>query len=355
MVTVSNRSTPHPERMDGPQLFPRSHYAALLRPGLPEGVFAPARSRLLRVPLHLAIAIVAIVAIARGWLPWYVVPLASIAIGTSFACLTFVAHEALHGGIVRNKRLQYLVGWFGFVPFLVSPRLWIAWHNRDHHANTQLPDDPDCYATLDGYRASASTRFSVDAFSLGGRRWRGALSLILGFTVQSANQLISAGPRGFLTRREHRLAYAESALAVIGWGTLAAVAGFVPFLFIYVAPLLIANACVMGFILTNHSLSPRVAINDPLISGLSVTTSRAVEWLTLGFGYHVEHHLFPAMSMRHGPALRDLVREQWSGRYQSMPLFTALGKLHRTARVYKTNTTLFDPLTDREYPTLSPS
>ena len=84
-----------------------------------------------------------------------------------------------------------------------------------------------------------------------------------------------------------------------------------------------------------------------------MTTPRAIEWLTLGFGYHVEHHLFPAMSTRHAPAVRALVRAHWPGRYQEMPLTHALGKLHRTARVYKDDTTLYDPLTGQVYPTLA--
>src|SRR5207248_10247062 len=115
-----------------------------------------------------------------------------------------------------------------------------------------------------------------------------------------------------------------------------------------------ANACVMAFIITDRSLSPRVDIDDPLVSSLSVTTPRAIEWLTLGFGYHVEHHLFPAMSTRHAPLVRAQLVARWPERYQSMPLAAALWRLHRTARVYKHQTTLFDPTTAREYPTLVP-
>jgi hypothetical protein len=66
-------------------------------------------------------------------------------------------------------------------------------------------------------------------------------------------------------------------------------------------------------------------------SGLSVTAPRWIEWVTLRFGYHVEHHLF---------AVRDLIRMQWPRRYQSMPLATAV--------------TLIDPRTGREFPTLMP-
>jgi fatty acid desaturase len=334
--------------------YPRSSYVREVRPRLPIDAFEPARSRLLFLPAYLAVIVVASLAIARGWVPWPAVPLLSLAIGACFAGMTFVAHETLHGGIVRGKHLQYAIGFVGFLPFLVSPRMWIGWHNRTHHANTNMPDDPDGYATLERYEARRSTKFSVDAFALGERRWRGGLSLVLGFTVQSADQLFSARSRGFLDRRESRLAFAESIAALVLWGVVAALVGFLPFLFVFVLPLLVGNACVMAFIITNHSLSPKVTIDDPLLSGLSVTSSRLVEWLTLGFGFHVEHHLFPAMSTRHAPAVRDVLLERWPERYQTMSLGTALHRLHHTARVYKDATTLYHPATGAEFDVLLP-
>jgi len=336
-------------------LYPKAKYVGELRSSLPPDAFEPARSRIALIPAHVAIIVAATLAIARGWLPWPLVPVASIVIGISFGCLTFVAHEALHGGVVRGKRAKHLIGWIGFAPFVVSPRLWIAWHDRVHHANANLPDDPDMYPTLAEYHASGRIRFLVNAFSLGCRRWRGGLSLILGFTVQSAHQLFVATRRGFLSPSQHRLAIAETALGVAMWATVAALVGFVPFLFVFVLPLLVGNSIIMAFILTNHSLSPLVSVNDPLVTGLTVTTPRWIEWLTLGFGLHVEHHLFPAMSSRHAHAVRALLLERWPERYKSMPLGTALGELHRTARVYKNATTLIDPRTGREFPTLMPA
>jgi fatty acid desaturase len=91
------------------------------------------------------------------------------------------------------------------------------------------------------------------------------------------------------------------------------------------------------------------------VTGLSVTAPRWIEWVTLGFGFHVEHHLFPAMSSRHAPAVRELLQARWPGRYKSMPLVAALGELHRTARIYKDATTLIDPRTGCEFPTLLPA
>jgi fatty acid desaturase len=336
----------------GTSFIPRSQYVAVLRKHLPAGAFEPARSRLALVPAHLAIIVTATLAIARGWVPWLVVPVLSLAIGMSFAGLTFIAHEALHGGIVHSRRWRYVIGWLGFLPLLVSPRLWLAWHNSAHHARANLPGDPDGYPTLEQYRSRRSTRFSVDTFSLGGRRWRGLLSIFFGFTVQSADQLASAHDRGFMTARQHRLTIAETALGLAVWGVVAVLVGALPFLFVFVVPHLLANAVVMMFILTNHSLSQQVDVDDPLASSLTVTTPRVVEWFTLGFGFHVEHHLFPAMSSRHAPAVRALALTLWPERYRSMSLGAALRRLYCGARVYKTSTTLFDPRTGAEHATL---
>jgi fatty acid desaturase len=341
-------------QIDRASLVPQSSYVRELRPYLPVEHFEPATSRLVLVPVHLAVIAIATITIAAGWLWWPLVPLLSLVIGVSFSCLTFVAHEAVHGGIVRGRVARQIVGWIGFLPFTVSPRLWAAWHDRVHHGSANITDDPDMYPTLAEYRANGWIRFFVNAFSPGGRRWRGALSLILGFTVQSAQQLIGARRRGFLKPRAFALALVETAAGVAVWATVAILVGFVPFLFVFVVPLLVANTIVMSFILTNHSLSPRVEINDPLVSGLSVTAPRWIEWLTLQFGYHVEHHLFPAMSSRHARWVRELLRRRWPERYQSMSLRAALGRLHRTARVYKDAVTLVDPRTGREYATLMP-
>jgi fatty acid desaturase len=344
----------HQHLLGGTPLVPLSKYVGTLRPQLPAEAFTPAHSRLAWIPVHLAVIVVAAVTIGRGWVPWPVFPVLSLAIGASFACLTFLAHEAMHGGVVRDKRARNAVAWIGFLPFTLAPRLWAAWHDRVHHATANFATDPDIYPTLAEYRASGRIRFFVNAFSLGGRRWRGVLSLVLGFTVQSLHQLSAATSSGFLSVRERRIAIAETLIGVTLWGVVAAIVGFVPFVFIYVMPLVVANMVVMAFILTNHNLSPRVAINDPLASGLSVTAPRWVEWLTLRFGYHVEHHLFPAMSSRHARTVRTLLREQFPERYQSMPLVTALGQLHATARIYKDDTTLIDPRTGAEFPTLMP-
>ncbi len=334
-----------------------SSYAREIRVRLSPGAFAPARSRLAWLPVHALVIVFSTLAIGRAWVPWPLVPLLSLVIGASFAGLAFLGHETLHGGVVRGRFLRKLVGWFGFLPFLIGPRFWIAWHNRVHHGHTQEAGvDPDAYPTLEEYQQSRSVRFATDVAAPGSRNPASVMSLVLGLSIQSAQLLVFARKRGIiLSAREHWLALGETALGLAWWGSVAVLIGPLAFLFAYVLPLLVGNTIVMGFILTNHSLSPLTDSNDALVNSLSVTAPRWVEWLTLRFGFHVEHHIFPAMSSRHAPEVRTILRSLWPDRYQSMPLVSALLSLHRTARVYKTQTMLVDPRTGREWHTLLPN
>ena len=333
---------------------PISWYVHELRDDLPANTFTPVPSRLLWLALHLAILAGGITAIGLGiggiWLALALIPI----MGISIAGATFVPHETLHGAVVRNRTVRSVVGWLGFLPFMVSPRLWTAWHNKVHHGHTGKPGvDPDAYPSLSQYKASPVVRAVTDRFSLRHSSPTGFLSLILGFTVQAAQMLVGGRKLG-LSRREHVKAWLETGLAAALWTTVAVLLGPLPFLLAFVAPLLIGNSIVMAFILTNHSLSPQTETNDPLLNSLSVSNPWFIDLVTLNFGLHVEHHLLPAMSSARAPALRDLLVARWPERYQSMPFGRALWRLARTARVYEDATTLIDPPSGRRFPTILP-
>jgi fatty acid desaturase len=308
------------------------------------------------MPLHLLVIAGSMVAIAARWPSPWLAPVLSLSVGASFAGLVFLGHELLHGAVVRGKRARYLTGWVAFLPFVVSPRLWVAWHNRVHHGNAQRSGvDPDAYPTLAEYRGSSSVRAATDWFGIGRRRLRGLSALLVGFSIQSLHILVVAGRRGYLSAREQRRAVLETLLALTVWGALFAWLGPIGFLFACVLPLLVANAVVMAHIFTNHSLSPLTPVNDPLANSLSVTLPRFFTWLTLGFGFHVEHHMLPWMSMRHGREVRALLVARWPERYQSMSLWQALLRVHQTPRVYAEPTVLFDPQSGQRVPTLGPA
>ncbi|HEX3764600.1 MAG TPA: fatty acid desaturase [Kofleriaceae bacterium] len=338
------------------ELIPVAAYARQVRPLLPADAFAPARSRALWIPLHYAIIAVLSWALASGHVPWPAWPVVSLVIGCCMAGVTFVAHEALHGGVVRGRATIRLIGWLGFLPFCISPQLWIGWHNRVHHNHCGQPGvDPDMYPTLTEYRATRGAQIMADHFGLGRRSLTGVCSLLFGLTGQSVQVMFRARRVGILPRHLHRRAIIETVMAVAVWAAVASLVGGVAFIFIYVLPLIVANTIVMTFIVTNHNLSPLSPVNDPLVNSLSVTLPRVVEWLTLDFGFHVEHHLFPSMSHRQGRIVREVLRAQFPERYQSLPLGAAIRRLHRTARVYRDNTTLIDPHTGETWQTLLPA
>jgi fatty acid desaturase len=341
--------------IDEMSTFPLAHYARTVRPRLAAHLFDPVPSRLAWLSLHLAIIALGTVAIVHDVGGWLGAIGFSLLIGHSFAGCAFVGHETLHGVVVRNRLVRYVVGWICFLPFTLSPRLWIAWHNRQHHGNTMASTDPDAYPTLATYRASRLSRIA-DMFSLGYRRWAGVVTLFIGFTGQSTQVLWRmARQRGYLTAREHLYAVLETALGIAVWTALGLAIGGHAFLFAFVLPLVVGNIIVTSYILTNHSLSPLTEVNDPLVNSLSVTLFRPIEILHLNFGYHVEHHLFPSMSSRYAPEVRDALRAEWPERYQSMNLFRALGRLITTPRVYEHATGLIDPPTGFRASTLLPT
>jgi len=180
------------------------------------------------------------------------------------------------------------------------------------------------------------------------------MSLMFGLTGQAVQVMLSSRRTKLLTPRLHRRVMVETAMGVAVWAAVAAVVGWPAFIFVYVLPLIVANMVVMTFIVTNHNLSPLSKINDPLVNSLSVTLPRVLEWLTLDFGFHVEHHLFPTMSHRQGRVVREVLRAQFPERYQSLPLTDAIRRLHHTARVYLDDTTLIDPQTGQTFSTLLP-
>lgn len=326
------------------QLRTISSYVRELRGNLPFESFVPARSRLWWLPVHMAIIATTVWALASGQLPAVLWPVASLVIGCCFGGITFLGHETLHGGVVRGKRIIRTVGFFCLLPFTLAPTLWTAWHNRVHHNHTGQPGvDPDMYPTLEEYESDPRARIMANYFGMGRRRIMGCMSLLFGFTGQCLQMLFTSRRRGFLTAKLHRRAIAESLLGVAIWAALAVLVGPLVFVFAYLLPLVVANTIVMLFIMTNHNLSPLTPINDPLVNSLSVTLPRPLEWLTLGFGYHAEHHLFPSLSTRYGPRIREVLRLRFPERYQSLPMTTALIKLYQTARVYKDNVTLVDP------------
>lgn len=337
---------PRPDAV--PELMPVGAYARALKQVLPREVFEPDRRRLLWLVPHVAAVVAGIAAVARlGW-PWYADALVALAVGQSFACLGFLGHEVLHGAVVRSHTWRSLIGQLCFWPFALGPRLWRRWHNVEHHGHTQQAgEDPDAMQTLEQFLARPSLRL-VYRIAPPLRAVLTLLSLSVWFSMHSLQMLRRY--LGAFAPRERAVVLAQFALPALGWLALVVALGPRDGFLAYVLPLLVANFTVMSYIVTNHLLCPLTPVNDPLANSLSVRVPRWLDVLHLNFSHHVEHHIFPAVSGRHAPRVREWCRRLWPERYHELPLVRALWLVCTTPRVYEQPTVLIDPVRDWVYP-----
>jgi len=331
------------------------HYAREVRQHLAPEVLQPTPQRLLWLPVHAAVIGAVSAYILRAAPPWYVALACAVVAGHSWGCLGFLAHEALHHALTKNRLVEKVVGYCGFGLYCLSPTLWTAWHNQAHHGNTGKPvADPDGFGTLRFWEKSRVVR-ALEAFAPGSGRKRSGAFLFLWFSIHSLLVLVFHSQRNdYYARVSRRTVYAESASMLILWITVLVLVGPWNFLFLYVVPLLVANAIVMSYIATNHFLNPLTELNDPLANTLSVTNPGWIETLHLQFGYHVEHHLFPTMSGRHAPAVRDVLIQLYGNRYLAMPHTRALHLLYARPKLHGNHDTLVDARTRATYRALAP-
>ena len=318
-----------------------------IRAELPEDTFEMQPQRALWfIPLAVAgFGSIATIIVATP--PWYLCLVLSLVAGQCIAAMGFLAHEVLHGSVVKSTGLQTFLGYLGFAPMMVSPTLWRTWHNQVHHGKTnQGNSDPDGFGTLSRYEKAPSTRF-VARLAPGSRHPMSYLFFAYWFMFhgQVVLWIQSRYMRGF-RRMNRRRAVIDSAVSALMWLTvavLAVLAGPMYLLFAVVIPLVLGNFIVMSYIATNHFMRPLTETNDPIENSMSVTTLPVIDRMHFNFSHHVEHHLFPNMSGKHAPRVRAWLLEHEADRYVSPAHWKAFLYLYRTPRVYLDATTLCDP------------
>jgi fatty acid desaturase len=348
---------PHSETsVEKPQneLVSLSFYQQELKKHLPESVFERTPLRALHLVSFLLINGALIYGVIHFNWPWYAKLLASIFIGQLNAGLAFVAHETLHGSLVKNRFLQNVIGSIGFAPFLVSATYWRFWHNTLHHGNTQLIyKDPDAFPTLSVYKRS---KFMQVVFELapGSKNPLSFFYLFYWFSFQSIlNQSYMRFKNKMWANMDHKKVTREfSLLAILGLTYLYFVGLNWNLLWLVAIPLAVQNYVILSYILTNHNISPLTKINDPLANSLTVTTHPICDLMDLNFGYHVEHHLFPRVSGKHAKKIHLLLKELYPDKYKFMPKWRALKYLYQTPRLYKNSNELVCPKTQETFPTI---
>jgi len=331
------------------------YYTRELKKVLPEHYFEPLPRRALWMIPHLAVAIGGMYAVITT--SWHGLIKFGIAllIGHAFACLGFLAHEILHGSVVRNPFLRNLLGMICFLPLNVGPKLWRKWHNVEHHGHTQHDDDdPDAMGTLEDYRERPALQVLYRIAPVL-RSFLTFASFSFWFSFHSFLMWLRFMPE-FKSRRERIVVALQFLGPVAFWIGFMIWVGPVNALYAYIIPVLTANFIVMSYIATNHLLNPLTHVNDPLANSLTVTTHPILDILHSNFSHHTEHHVFPAMNPAYAPALKRELKKRWPDRYCEMRHIDALLALWRTPRLYRDAgphaNQLIDPQRELVYPTV---
>ncbi|MCD8508449.1 MAG: acyl-CoA desaturase [Bacillus sp. (in: Bacteria)] len=316
-------------------------YAARISKHLPKEAFQPVPSRLWGGLAYFIVCIGGFLIIGMLHLPSYVNLAVSIIIGLCFAGLGFLGHEILHGTVVRTPWLRDLLGAIAFWPLNTGPQLWRKWHNMTHHVHTQHDElDPDSWPSINKlakmklfswvYRLPQSVR-STFAF----------LTLAVQFSAHSM-KCFQLYIKEFQPRKRPKV-WVQAILPWTTWIALLLIMGWESWLLAYLIPLFIANFIVMAYISTNHRLNPLTDVNDPLANSLTVTVPKWVDALHFNFSYHTEHHIFPTMSPKYYPLVKQHIKAYWPERYHEMPMQKALIALWKTPRVYFQEHEFVDP------------
>jgi fatty acid desaturase len=320
-----------------------------VRNALPSEVFEPQPQKGIAVLILIPVYIVLIWYVVSFQPPWYICILIAFTSGQIFTILGFAAHEALHGAIFRSKFGQYLLGYIGYAPFLISPLTWVFWHCQCHHGNTNIVGkDPDFVGTIKSFSDSGITRLRA-IFTPGTHHWFSYIGLFCLFTLEGQYVLWfhEVGTPVELKFGFNRLrAKFETILLMFFWLIFGITIGFKASISLIILPIFIANFIYVSYILTQHLLRPASdSINEPLRNTISVTVHPIWNFLHLHFGYHVEHHLFPSMSHHFGPQVSQILQECCKDEYVSVPYFIALKYVLKTPRIHYDSVTLITPST----------
>jgi fatty acid desaturase len=321
-----------------------------LRKELSSDLFKPYPQRLLTLSFVIVLWMSLFATLVLVPLYWPYKLLLSLVIGQCWGMSGLLAHELLHGSIIRNKAWQNFFGFWALLPFTISPTFWRYWHNNLHHSHTQkIILDPDAYPT---YRIFKQSKFAQWMFPItpGSGHKRSYLYFFLWFSVNTnIFQLYFRFRNKTFNKLDQTRVTAELILSYSLFISLMIWAGPANLLWVFVIPFLMQNYMVFSYISTNHNLSPLTKQNDPLENSLTVTNHPWLENLHFNFGYHVEHHLFPTMSPKFIKPVHELLKIRYPDKYQYMPKWQAIKALYSTARIYKDSKTLYNPKNNKTY------
>ncbi len=224
-----------------------------------------------------------------AWQPWLVI-LAIPLIGARQLGLAILMHEAAHGGLHSNLRVNDWVGqWLCAAPVGASLKAYRPYH-LTHHKYAQQPEDPDL---------ALSAPFPVTRRSLRRKMVRDLTGQT--FWKQRKNQVLNAFSHGLISGKNAATRVASARASVIAFvlTNLVLLAGLTlagvwwAYFVLWLLPLATWNQLVTR--LRNIAEHAMVADNADPMRHARTTRATWLEGLFIApywVNYHCEHHMF---------------------------------------------------------------
>jgi fatty acid desaturase len=219
----------------------------------------------------------------------------TIWIGIVIHGLANLMHDACHGNLFRNPRLDRFVGFLCGAPALFSVTAYRVTHAL-HHRHNRTMLDPDEFMNITNRKGLLSVLFYL---------W-----LFVGMFLYLIHVPVTALLRG--TPRERRRIATE--YAVLGMLYAAVIGVSIHFGFfdnvvaVWLLPLLVAAffGNVRGW--AEHMLTKK---GHPLTESRTVLSSRLFSLHNVNLNYHTEHHLYPGIPWYNLPELHRLLLPEY--------------------------------------------
>ena len=258
-----------------------------------------------------------------------------VTINTS-AFFFFFFHELLHGAIIRRGPLERALALISGLFVLCSPTVWRKWHNK-HHATTGGRDDPDRARTpdLDDF-SNVKTRIHHLFKKF---RFSDAISLFVPFGVIIGHHFMMY----IEMTTDKRLKFSEKVVMTVEYLFVISlflipliILGFTASFFGFYLPVILGQVICNLYILSNHNTAFLTLKNKPLLNSVSVYMCERFPITHMGFGRHVEHHIFPEVSHGRLKELSPIIRELAPESFVEVNLWRTLLKLYRRQQVHQT-------------------
>jgi fatty acid desaturase len=287
-------------------------------------------------------------------------PLLSVICGGLYASLFFLGHEAGHGSILKSRSGRHVLMGIAFAVFLLSPTLWLTWHNRVHHSHANSSyRDPDNFGDDETHLYGAPRRTlpgalhrmlirTVLALTPGQGKWFTLFYMPVWFTIHAQVVLwLKSREGGGFASLDRPQAISETCLMAALWISLGFHLDAWRVMLVILMPMAVANTIIMSYIMTNHLLRPLSEDPDPLTTSLSVRTHPVLDLMHFKFSHHVEHHLFPSMSSKYVGRVRAKLQQHAGDRYLAPPHLSAILLVFHTPRLHDQVGDLYDPTSGR--------